>query len=39
MLRFITIIILGCISLSTLTLAGCRVQGEIGDIAHIAAPR
>jgi len=39
MLRFITITILGSISLSALTLTGCRVQGEIGDMAHIAAPR
>jgi hypothetical protein len=39
MLRLITTVILGFVSLSALTLTGCHVQGEIGDTAYIAAPR
>jgi hypothetical protein len=39
MRRFITVIILGFISFSALTLTGCRMEGEIGDMAHIPAPR
>ena len=39
MLRLITVIVLGFINLSALMLTGCRVSGEIGDTAHIGAPR
>ena len=37
MFRLFVIIVLGCIGTAALT--SCRMEGQIGDTAHIAAPR